>query len=200
MIEINQIAALLAEHIFDLAGDPRRTVAHRVHVRIRPEARPDRAAEKPPPRRLHAAFYPAAVDRRAAALGVRERNLRLPPRQFFPLALVRLFRVRLHDRDHAPVDLGNDLLVLAWRRRKFYRGTAGFEHGLGMAQSDPLDRAFADREAVMLAQFQLDLGEGRVRREIRDHPLQRSRTPARTDLRAKNKGAHAVGFEPVLRL
>jgi hypothetical protein len=69
-----------------------------------------------------------------------------------------------------------------------------------MAQSDPLDRAFADLEAVMLAQFQLDQGEGIVRREIRDRPLQRPRTSARTDLRAENKRAHAVVFEPILRL
>ena len=69
-----------------------------------------------------------------------------------------------------------------------------------MAQRDPLDRAFADLEAVMLAQFQRDPGEGIVRREIHDRPLQRPRTPARTDLRAENKGAHAVVSEPVLRL
>ena len=31
-------------------------------------------------------------------------------------------------------------------------------------------------------------------------PLQWPRTPARTDLRAKNKRAHTVGFVPVLRL
>jgi hypothetical protein len=69
-----------------------------------------------------------------------------------------------------------------------------------MAQSDPLDRAFTDLEAVMLAQFQLDPGEGSVRREIHDRPLQRPRTPARTDLRAENKGPHAVVSEPVLWL
>ena len=53
---------------------------------------------------------------------------------------------------------------------------------------------------IMLAQFQLDLGEGRVRCEIRDRPLQRPRTSARADLRTEDKGAHAVGFVPVLRL
>jgi hypothetical protein len=131
---------------------------------------------------------------------VRERNLRLFPRQLFPLALVLLVRVRLHDRDHAAVDLGDDLLVPTRRFRKFQRRAVGLENGLGMAQSGPLDRAFADLEAVMLAQFQLDQGEGIVRREIRDRPLQRPRTPARTDLRAQNKGAHAVVFEPILRL
>ena len=94
--------------------------------------------------------------------------------QLFPLALVLLVRVRLHDRDHPPVDLGDDLLVPARRFRKCQRTrTAVFKNGLGMAQSDPLDRAFADLEAVMFAQFRLDPGERIVRREIRDRPLQR---------------------------
>jgi hypothetical protein len=69
-----------------------------------------------------------------------------------------------------------------------------------MAQRDPLDRTFRDRQAVMLAQFRRDIGEGIVRGEIRDRTLQRPRTPARTDLRAENKGARAVVSEPVLRL
>jgi hypothetical protein len=69
-----------------------------------------------------------------------------------------------------------------------------------MAQSDPLDRAFADLETVMFAQFQWHLGERIVRREIRDRTLQRPRTPARTDLRTENKWAHAVVFKPILRL
>ena len=200
MVEIDQIAALSAEPFFDLAHNPRRAVAHRVHARIRPEARPNRAGEQPPPSFLHAAFFAVPVDRRAASLGVRERNLRLSPRQCFPLALARPRRIRHHDRDHAPVDLGDDLLVPARFFRKFRRRAGGRENSLRMTQSDPLDRAFADLEAIMLAQFQCDLRKGIVRREIRDRPLQRPRTPARTDLRAENKGAHAVAFAPVLRL
>jgi len=86
------------------------------------------------------------------------------------------------------------------RLRKFRRWAVGFENNLGMAQRDPLDRAFPDLEAVMLAQFQRDLGEGIIRREIRDRTLQRPRTPARIDLRAENKRAHPVVFEPILRL
>ena len=52
-------------------GGGGRAVAHRVQARIRPEARPDRTGEQPPSGFLHAAFYAAPVDRRAASLGVR---------------------------------------------------------------------------------------------------------------------------------
>jgi hypothetical protein len=52
----------------------------------------------------------------------------------------------------------------------------------------------------MLVQFQRDPGKGIVRREIRDRPLQRPRTPTGTDLRTQNKGAHAVVSELILRL
>jgi hypothetical protein len=69
-----------------------------------------------------------------------------------------------------------------------------------MAQRDPLDRAFPDLEAVMLAQFRGDLGEGIIGREIRDRALQRPRTPARINPRAHGKRPHAVAFETVLRL
>ncbi len=70
MIKINQITALSAELLFNLADHPRRAVADRVHARIRPEARPNRALEEMSPGDLHAAFDPAAVDRRAASLGM----------------------------------------------------------------------------------------------------------------------------------
>ena len=200
MIEIDQIAALFAEPLLDLTHDPWRAVAHRVHARTRPEPRPDCAGEQPPPSVLHAAFDPASVHRRAASLGVGERNFRLSPRQGFPLAFVFPVRVRRHDGDHAAIDLGHDLLVPARFFGKVHIIAAGLEHGLGMAQGNPLDRAFADLEAVMLAQFRRDPGKGIVRREIHDRPLQWPRTPARTDLRAKNKRAHTVGFVPVLRL
>src|SRR6202453_5241305 len=200
MIEINQIDALGAEPLLDLALDPRRAVPHRVHARIHPEARPDRAVEQAPARDLHAAFDPSAVDRRPTSLGVRERDLRLSPRQLLSLPLVLLVRVRLHDRDHAAVDLGDDLLVPARLFRKILRSGFGFEDGPPMAQSDSLDRALADLEAVMFAQFPRDMGEGVVRGEIHDRPLQRPGTPARIDFRAENKRAHPMGFEPILRL
>ena len=79
MIEINQVAALLTELLLDLAGDPRRAVAHRMHPRVRPEARPNRAGQERASRRLDTALDHAAIHRRSAALAVRQRNLRLPP-------------------------------------------------------------------------------------------------------------------------
>jgi hypothetical protein len=118
---------------------------------------------------------------------------------FFPLALVVLVCVRLHDRDHAAVGLGDNLLVLTWCFGKFRRRMLGLEDGLGVAQRDPLDRAFPDLEAVMLAQFQRNLGEWIIRREIHDGALQRPRTPARIHLGAQNEGAHTLVFEPILR-
>ena len=71
MIVINQITCLFAELLLDLTLDPRRAVTDRVNPQIRPEARPNRAVEKPPPREFRAALDPAAVDRRA--------NLATPP-------------------------------------------------------------------------------------------------------------------------
>ncbi len=200
MIEINQIAAMVAELLLDLADDPWRAVAHRVNPRIRPEPHPDRAGQELSPRRLHAALDPAAVDRRSAPLGVRQRNLGLPPRQRLPLALVLLARVRLHDRNHAPVDLGDDLFVETRRFRKIQPGAAGPENRPRMAERDPLDRAFADFETVMFEQLHPSHGERLIGRKIGDRPLQRPRTAARTDLRAQNERPHAAVREPILRL
>jgi hypothetical protein len=68
-----------------------------------------------------------------------------------------------------------------------------------MAQRDPLDRAFPDLEAVVLAQFQRNLGERIIRRKIHDGTLQWSRTSTRTNLGAQHEGAHTLIFELILR-
>jgi hypothetical protein len=47
-------------------------------------------------------------------------------------------------------------------------------HGLGMAQSDPLDRALADLETVMLKQFEPRLSERLIGGKVDDRPLKRS--------------------------
>jgi len=108
-----------------------------------------------------------------APLGVREAKLGLSPRQRFALTLVLLAGVRLHDRDHAAIRLSDNLLVKTRRFRKIMRNPAGFEHRIGMAQSDPLDRALADLEAVVLPQLDPRLSERLIGRKVGDRALQR---------------------------
>src|ERR1700690_4573090 len=146
MIKINQVAALRAKVFLHLADDPGRSVPDRVDVGGRAEAGPDRACKKLSSGGFDAALDRAVVDRRMAPLGVREAKLGLSPRQRFALTLVLLAGVRLHDRDHAAIRLSDNLLVKTRRFRKIMRNPAGFEHRIGMAQSDPLDRALADLE------------------------------------------------------
>jgi hypothetical protein len=92
------------------------------------------------------------------------------------LALVLLARVRLHDRDHPTVRLSDDLLVTTRRLGKILRSPAGFGlgmQGLGMAQSDPLDRALADLKTVVLTQFEPRLSERLIGGKVGDHALKR---------------------------
>ena len=49
VIEINQVAALIAELLLDLADDPGRAVADRVDPGVRPEAGANRAGKQPAP-------------------------------------------------------------------------------------------------------------------------------------------------------
>ena len=58
VIEINQIAALVAELLLDLADDPGRAVAESVNPRVRPEAGANRAGGQ-----LAAGFFDPALDR-----------------------------------------------------------------------------------------------------------------------------------------
>jgi hypothetical protein len=81
------VATLGAELLLHLAHDPRRSVAGRVYAGVRAEADPNRAFEKPPPGNFHAAFDRSGVDRRSAAIGVRQGNLGLSPRGLLPLRL-----------------------------------------------------------------------------------------------------------------
>ncbi len=94
------------------------------------------------------------------------------------LTLVLLGFVRRHDRDHAAIRLRDNLLVTTRCFREILRSQAGFGHalgvqGLGMAQSDPLDRALADRKAVMLKQFEPRLSERLIGGKVGDGALQR---------------------------
>src|SRR5262249_10563085 len=126
--------------------------------------------------------------------------LRLPPEQRLALALVLPLATRLDDRNHAPVRLDDDRLAEARRFRKFNARATGFMHGLCVGEGDPLDRALADREAVVLLQLGARLREGLIGGEVDDGPLQRPRTPQRAHLRPQHERAHALRSEPILRL
>ena len=173
MIKINQVAALRAKVLLHLAHDPGRSVPDRVNVRVRAEAGSDRACEKLLAGGFDAALDGAGVDRRLAPLGVREANLGLSPQQRLAFTLVLPIGIRLHDRDHAAVRLSDDLLVTTRRLRKILRRPAGFEQGLGMPKSDPLDRALADLKAVVLKQFEPRQSERLIGGKVGDHALKR---------------------------
>ena len=54
-----------------------------------------------------------------------------------------------------------------------------FMHRLGVGERDPLDRALADREAVVLLELGARLRERLIGGEVDDGALQRPRTPER---------------------
>ena len=171
--KIDQVATLRAKLLFHLADDPGRPVPDHVNVGVRAEAGPDRACKKLPSGGFDAALDRAGIDRRFAPLGVREANLGLSPQQSLAFTLVLLAGVRHHDRDHAAIRLSDNLLVKARRVRIILRSPVGFEQGLGVPQSDPLDRALADLNAVVLTHFEPRLSERLIGRKVDDHALQR---------------------------
>src|SRR5271168_4189041 len=177
MIEINQVAALGAKLLLHLAHDPWRSVPDRMNAGIRAEAGPDRAFEKLSSRGFDAALDRARINRRCAPFGVRQGNLGLSPRQRLAFALVLLAGVRLYNGDHAAIRLSDDILVLARRFRKNRDHSARFEDGLGVAQSDPLDRALSYLEAIMLLQLHPHLSERLIGGKIGDRALQSPRKP-----------------------
>jgi hypothetical protein len=69
-----------------------------------------------------------------------------------------------------------------------------------MAERDPLDRALANLEAVVLLQLRPHRSEGLVRGEIGDRALQRPRTTPWNHLRAQQERAHTLPLEPISRL
>src|SRR5271154_3138053 len=200
MIEINQVAALGAKLLLHLAHDPWRSVPVRMNAGIRAEAGPNRAFEKLSSRGFDAALDRARVSRRGAPFGVRQGNLGLSPRQRLAFALVLLAGVRLHNGDHAAIRLSDDILVLARRFRKHRDHSARFEDVLGVAQSDPLDRALSYLEAVMLLQLHPHLSERLIGGKIGDRALQSPRTAPRNDFRAPQERAHAFTLQPISRL
>ena len=115
VIEINQIAALVAELLLHLTHDPWRAVAESVNPRARPEAGANRARKQLTPGLFHPALNRARINRRPAPLRARQRQLRLPPRQYLALALVFPLAARLDDRNHAAVRLDDDRLAEARR-------------------------------------------------------------------------------------
>ena len=200
MIKINQVSALWAKLLLHLAHDPWRSVPDRMNAGIRAEAGANRAFEKLASSNFDAALDRARVNRRCAPFGVRHGNLGFSPRQRLAFALVLLAGVRLYNRDHAAIRLSDDILVPARRFRKTRDNAARFEDVLGVAQSDPLDRALSDLEAIMLLQLHPHLSERLIGGKIGDRALQSPRTTPRNDFRAPQKRAHAFTLQPISRL
>ena len=109
MIKINQVAALEAKLLLHLADDPWRAVPDRVNAGIRAEAGPNRACEELPSGDFGPALDRARENRRFAALGVRQANLRLSPKDSLAFAFVLLAGVRLDHGDHAAVRLSDNI-------------------------------------------------------------------------------------------
>jgi hypothetical protein len=186
--------------LLHLADDPWRAVPDRVNAGIRAEAGPNRACEELPSGDFGPAIDRAREDRRFAALGVRQANLRLSPKDSLTFPFVLLAGVRLDHRDHAAVRLSDNIFVLAGRLGKSRGNPGRFEDALGMAERDPLHRALAYLEAVVFPQFAPRLRERIVGGQIDDRALQGPRTASRGHPRAARERPYALAREPILRL
>jgi hypothetical protein len=69
-----------------------------------------------------------------------------------------------------------------------------------MREGDALDRALADRKAIMLEQFRAGLLKGLIGGEVDDDALQRPRATQGIDLRLARKRTHATLSQAILRL
>jgi hypothetical protein len=69
-----------------------------------------------------------------------------------------------------------------------------------MAEHDPLDRALAYLEAIVLPQFDPRVGERLIGGKISDRALQRPRTCPMRDFRAQHERANTFLPKPILRL
>jgi len=200
MIKLNQVTALFAKLGLHLIHDPGGSITDRMNVRVRPEPGPQGAVEKLLSGNFGPARNGARIDRRFASFGMRQGNLGLFPHQRFPFALVLLAGIRLDNRNHPAIGLRNNILMLARRFRKNRGNLARFEDALGMAKSDPLDRALRDLDAIVLLQLDRHLSKGLIGGEIGDRALQRPRTTPRGNFGAAHERAHAFVPEPILRL
>src|SRR5271166_1654525 len=187
-------------------SSPDRRTAARFGRRSRARRRRPREPESSPrsrrePRRKAAGARPLRPRPRSSPHKPACSSLaRAPARQRLALALVLLLAARHDDRNHAAVRLDDDRLAKARLFRKFQIPTTAFVHRLGVGERDPLDRAFADREAVVLLQLGARLREGLIGGEVDDGALQRPRTPERAHLRPEHEWTHPLRPEPILRL
>ena len=88
----------------------------------------------------------------------------------------------------------------ARRFRKFNIPATAVMHRPRVGERDPLDRALADREAVVLLELGARLRERLIGGEVDDGALQRPRAPERAHLRPEHERAHPLRPEPILRL
>ena len=115
-----------------------------------------------------------------------------PPEQAAPFARVDSV-ARLHDRDHAPIHLRDDLCGGLGRIRRGQRGD-----GFAVAQGVLPHRFHRNFHGVMFPHTAHRTAKGNFRAEIRQHALQPQGIPAMFDLGFQTKGAEfcAPAFDP----
>jgi len=144
MERIEQVVALRTELVFNLVGDPRRTIAYAVNIGLAVEAGAVGTFQKLGASRIHIALQGAAIARRFTSLSMRQANLGFFPEQTLALALVVLRRIGLHDGHHSTIHLNNDLRSAAGRWFRWIFGSLRrLKYLSGVPLSDASYRAFA---------------------------------------------------------
>lgn len=144
-----------------------------MQLAVATQARPARTVEENSSRVLGIALHGAAVGQGLAALGMRQGDLGLLPAQVFALASVGLGRVRVHDRDHAAIDLGNDPLRSGRVGPRFLQ-RVGLEHRPGVREGDASNDAFAEEDAVVFDEFVHGSCKGDIGGQVGHHSLERA--------------------------
>ena len=171
--EIHEIVSVLAKPFADLVSNPGRPVAYCMQLAVAPQTCAARTVEENSSGVLGIALHGAAVGQGLAALGMCQSDLGFLPAQVFAFAPVGLGGVRVHDRDHAAIDLGNDPLRSGYIGPRFLQ-RVGLEHGSGVRESDASNDAFAEQDAIVFDEFVHGSGKGDVGGQVGHRPLQRA--------------------------
>ena len=143
-----------------------------------PRSRREPRRKEPAPGLFDPALDSARIDRRAAPLRVRQRQLRLPPGQCLALAPVFPLAARLDDRDHAAVRLDDDRSAKTRRFRKFSVLATSLRHRPGVSERDPLDSRSRQSRGRSAPQAWRAPARGLIGGEVDDGALQRPRIPS----------------------
>ena len=119
------------------------------------------------------AFEGAAIRQGLTAQGRRQGDLGFFPAQLLALAPVGLGRIRIHDRHHAAVHLGDDPFRPRCDRPLFLRRGA-LEDVPGVSQGHSPNDAFAEQNTVVFNQLVHRARKGNVGGKVGHGPLQRA--------------------------